>query len=136
MALDRRMAILKHMFRNVLPEHVKSELKRQHLETLEKEHSWVHGELSHFNDHRLSKWNIQKVAERIKRRNAVKARHVGADEVSASTPQQREPSAPPPLPDMAAMQANVERLVAAAVSQSDRGRPGHRPSQPGSKSGS
>ena len=124
---------LKHMFRNILPEHVKAELKKQNLDSLDKEYNWVHNELGRFNDHRLSKWNIEKLTEQIRTRNPVRAHHVGAEQVAAPA---KDDVPAPPVPDMSSMQANIERMVAAAISRNDRGRSETRNSQIGSRSGS
>ena len=68
-------------------------------------------------------------------KNAVSVSKVGKEEVAH---EDQAPAPPPPIPDMASMQANIERMVSAALTRSNqpgRGRPQERTSQ-GSSAGS
>ena len=122
---------LKIMFRNILPDHVLSELKKQNIDIAIKEYNWVMGELGRFNDTRLSKWNMSKLVQQLKPKNSTSVNQVGADDHSTV-----EPPAPP-VPDMSSFQANLERMVAAAFEkQQDRGRSTHRTTPTGSRNGS
>ena len=128
-------AHLRHMFRGVLPDNVTEELKKLHatgqLQTWDLEYNHVYKEISRFNDSRLSKWNLQRLNESIKPKHSQKVNHVGSSE-----PRTDEQFEPPPMPDLASMQANVERMVAAAISRADRGRPSTKQTSSGSRSGS
>ena len=131
---------VKRMFQNILPEHVVEQIrKRPDLDTLPKQICWVQSELGRFNDSRLSKWNMSKLVQQLKGapKNATSVSQVGVEHTSD------EPS-PPPVPDLANLQANIERMVAAALSKDvkmkdergrDRGRRTER-SPSGSRQGS
>ena len=129
---------LKLMFNNILPDHVINEIRQQRdLDTLQKQMNWVNSELSRYNDSRLSKWNRDKLVQQLRTgpKNAVSVSKVGKEEVA---PEDQASAPPPPVPDMASMQANIERMVSAALTRSNqpsRGRPQERTPQ-GSRSGS
>ena len=109
------------MFQNILPDHVLGEVRKQReLDTLPKQIIWVQGELSRFNDSRLSKWNMSKLVQQLKGapKNATSVNMVGSDHTSQTS----EEVPAPPVPDLASFQANIERMVAAALSKDDRGR--------------
>ena len=120
---------LRHMFRGVLPEHVVEELKKLRatgqFATWDLEYNYVYKEIARLNDSRLSKWNLQRLTDAIKPKSSQKMNHVGAE----------DPPPPPPAPTMADMQANIERMVAAAFQKNDRGRSTDK-SPSGSRSGS
>lgn len=123
------------MFRGVLPDNVTDKLKKLHatgqFQTWNLEYNHVYKEISRFNDSRLSKWNLQRLNESIKPKHSQKVNHVGSSE-----PRTDEQFEPPPMPDLASMQANVESMVAAAISRADRGRPNTKQTSSGSRSGS
>ena len=130
-------AHLRHVCRGIVPEHVVEELKKLpttgQFATWDQEYNHVYKEIARLNDSRMSKWNIQRLTEAIKPRPSQKVNHIGAEEQ-----QQPEQSQPPsaPIPDMASMQANIERMVAAAFSKADRGRPTDKSTSSRSRSGS
>ena len=107
---------LRQMFRDVLPEHVLNELRKQHLDTTQKEYNWVSAELGRLNDYRLSKWNMSKLAQQLKPKTSTSVNQIGSKEPSP-------PIEPPasPVPDWANFQANMERMIAAAMAKNDRG---------------
>ena len=123
-------AHLRHMFRGILPEHVVEELKKLHqsgqFTTWDLEYNYVYKEIARLNDSRLSKWNLQRLTDAIKPKTSQKVNHVGAE----------DPPPAPPAPDMASMQANIERMVAAAFQKNDRGRTNDKTTPSGSRSGS
>ena len=121
---------LRHMFRGVIPEHVVEELKKLRVTgqfpTWDLEYNYVYKEIARLNDSRLSKWNLQRLTDSIKPKTSQKINHVGTE----------DPPPPPPVPDMAAIQSNIERMVAAAFQKNDRGRTSDRANPSGSRSGS
>ena len=115
------------MFQDVLPDHVSKEIQdKPELFSLTSQLNWVNAELARFNDSRLSKWNMMKLAHQLKPKdmkipttiNPVMAED---DRTSRSEPALAE-APPPPVPNAADMQANLERMIAAAVTKMDRGR--------------
>ena len=119
---------LQIMFHGILPEHVSKEVRAQRdLDTLAKQVSWVNAELTCFNDVRLWRWNMTKLAQLLKGgqkhpMNVSQVSNENHDEVE-------QPVAPPPVSDMASFQANLERMIAAALNQEARGRSGNRTPQ-------
>ena len=115
---------LGQMFHDILPEHILKEVKSQRdLVTLNQQFNWVISELSRFNDHRLSKWNMLKLAQQLKPgpKTPTAINPLMADGAPADVPSSDVQA--PPVPDMASVEANVERMVAAAFSkQQERGR--------------
>ena len=116
------------MFHNTLPDSVLAEVRKQRdLVTLNQQVAWVYGELGRYTDSKLSKWNTRRLEQQLKTgpKNAT-----GVNALSAEVGERHgsECVEPPPMPDMASMQANLERMVAAAFSkagkdgQADRGR--------------
>ena len=129
-------AHLRHMFRGILPEHVVEELKKLQTTgqfvTWDLEYNHVYKEISRFNDSRMSKWNLQRLTDAIKPKAAQKINHIGSEQ----DPRERQQEQPVPVPDMASMQANIERMVAAAIAKTDRGRSNDKSTPSGSRSGS
>ena len=78
----------------------------------------------------FQKWNMSKIAEQLKPKTFTSVNQIGSEEPSP-------PIEPPasPVPDWANFQANMERMIAAAMAKNDRGRPNNRTPQ-GSRSGS
>ena len=115
-------AHLRHMFRGIIPEHVTDELKKlqSQFPVWDMEYNYVYKEISRLNDSRLSKWNMQRLTEAIKPKSSQKINHVGSEQRHV---EQSQDVPPPPIPDMSSMQANLERMVAAAFSKAERGRP-------------
>ena len=87
--------------------------------------------MSTFVDAKLSKWNLTKLQQSLKPevKNSTGISVVQAD----ASPKPAESVHPPPIPDMAAFNNNLERMVNAAVA---RGRQPHRTTPTGSRSGS
>ena len=125
------------MFQDILPDHVSKDVRdRRELVTLTAQLNWVNSELSRYNDSRLSKWNMMKLQHQLKPRdlkmptsvNQVMAEdgrnsNVDATSMPAGVTQ-------PPIPSAGDMQANLERMIAAAVSKLDRGRGGNNGGRP------
>ena len=110
------------MFHNTLPDSVLAEVRKQReLVTLQQQVAWVYGELGRYTDSKLSKWNTRRLEQQLKvgPKNATGVNALSAE----ATPESADSS--PPIADMASMQANLERMVAAAFTkagQTDRGR--------------
>ena len=119
-----------------LPEHVVEELKKLQttgqFATWDLEYNHVYKEIRRFNDSRMSKWNLQRLTDAIKPKAAQKINHIGSEQ----DPRERQQEQPVPVPDMASMQANIERMVAAAIAKTDRGRSNDKSTPSGSRSGS
>ena len=119
------------MFHEVLPEHVSKEIRLQKdLITISQQVNWVTAELSRFNDTRLSKWNMQRLTQQLKGSSSklpTSVQPVMSEQQMESGGAESAPS--PPVPDMSTMQANIERMIAAAMERGggrDRGRGGQR----------
>lgn len=118
------------MFHEVLPEHVSKEIRNhKDLTTINSQVGWVTAELSRFNDSRLSKWNMQRLTQQLK--GSSTKLPTSLQPVMSESQMESGVAAPPPPPtaDMASMQANIERMIAAAMERGggrDRGRGGQR----------
>ena len=130
------------MFQNILPEDVKSDLKLQRdlRDDLQKQVAYVLSEIETYTNSELSKWNLAKIRNSLKPKakvpTAINAVTAAESENRNSSKTQESPVPPPPIPDMAAFQANLERMVNSAVSNSvGRGRDTRR-NQPPSRSSS
>ena len=125
-----------HMLHRILPDDVRDELKlhRDLKYSLQGQLDYLQGEMSTFVDAKLSKWNLTKLQQSLKPKvkNSTGISVVQAE--PSSTPADHVP--PPPVPDMAAFQSNLERMVAAAVTRETRGRQPHKSTPTGSRSGS
>jgi hypothetical protein len=121
------------MFWNIIPEHMREEIKRQkHLTgQLQPQIDWVFSEISERSDATLSKWNLAKLHQQLKphSKNTTGIHAIPVNE-SATT---GATAPPPPVPDMATLTATIERTVNAALSRN--GRPPNR-TPPGSRSAS
>ena len=110
------------MFQDILPDHVKEDVRRQKdtKDNLQKQIDYVYSELDTYNDAQLSKLNISKLKDSLKPKvklpTAINALGAGQE---ASAPIEVPP---PPMPDMSAVQANIERMVNGAFNKADRGR--------------
>ena len=135
-----------HMFHKILPDEVREELKRQRdlKNDLQRQIDFVYSELGSFIDNKLSKWNISKLQQQIKTKTT------GVSVVGTTNSEPVGPAAPvsevrqgdtlaPPIPDLAAFNANLERMINAAVARGhnsdSRGRDSKR-SPANSRSGS
>ena len=119
------------MFWEILPIEIRDEVKKQRdlQGSLQKQIDHVYVSLDTHLDDRLSRWNLSKLQSQLKGRQK-NTTGINSVEVESSVPA-------PPVPDMATMQANIERIVAAAMSSNNgqRGRTNAR-SPAGSRSGS
>ena len=125
------------MFWKILPDDVVADIKRRRDLTgyLQGQIDFVHGELDTYTDDRLSKWNLSKLQSQLKTKpknsTGIHAMPTEQSESAAHSP-------PPPMPDMAAFNANIERIVNAAVARTGRSTtrtpPGSRSGSAGSKS--
>ena len=70
------------MFRDVLPDHVLNELRKQHLDTTLTEYNWVSAELGRLSDYRLSKWNMSKLAQQLKPKTSTSVNQISSEEPS------------------------------------------------------
>ena len=124
------------MFWKILPDEVVADIKRRRdlVGDLQGQIDFVHGELDTYTDDRLSKWNLSKLQSQLK------TRPKNSTGIHAMPTEQSEPAAPPPppMPDMASFNANLERMVNAAVARTGRSTartpPGSRSGSAGSKS--
>ena len=125
------------MFQDILPEHVSKDVRdRRELVTLTAQINWVNSELSRYDDSRLSKWNMMKLQHQLKPRdlkmptsvNQVMAGDGRNSNVDATS--MPAEASPPPNPSTGDLQANLERMIAAAVSKLDRGRGGDKGGRP------
>ena len=110
------------MFWKILTEEVKEDVKKQKdiRGNLDFQIAHLYGEIGDSLDEKLSEWNLAKLQQQLLSKpkttaglNAVNAQ--ARDEPSVETPAAVAP--PPPIPDMAAFEANVERMVNAAVAR-------------------
>ena len=118
------------MFQKILPDDVLANLKLQRdmKDDLQRQLSHVFSELGTFTDSHLSKWNLSKLQHALKPAKPgapTPLNVVSAEQQSFQPPEESSqgPQAPPPVPDMATFQANIERMVNAAFTRSEnRGR--------------
>ena len=119
------------MFWKILPDDIREDLKKQKdcANDLDKQIAYVYGELGTVLDDKLSAWNLSKLQKQVGRKpkNTTGINVVGASE---------EMVPPPPSVDIEYLNANIERMVNAAVA---RGRApgrngGARPDRPRSSS--
>ena len=82
--------------------------------------AYLYGEIGDSMDEKLSKWNLAKLQQQLRTKtknttglNAMNAHTLDEPPVDASP----VVAPPPPMPDMAAFEANVERMVNAAVAR-------------------
>ena len=124
------------MFHNILPDDVVSDLKQQRdiKDNLQRQIAHVYAEMGRFTDGKLSKWNLSKLKQNLKSKTK------GTTGIHAVGTDQDCP--PPPIPDAASLNANIERMVNAAFTRRDqRGRdtgrtpPRSRESSAGSQKG-
>ena len=125
-----------HMLHNILPDDVREAVKLQRdiRYNLQRQLDFIYVELGTFVDSKLSKWNLTKLQQslrpKVKNSTGINAVHSAAS-ASESVP-------PPPVPDFNAFTANVERIVAAAMTRgrdSQRTPSGSRSGSTGSRSG-
>ena len=124
------------MLWSVIPESMKEEIKKQKdlIGRLEAQINWVFGEIAERTDNKLSKWNLLKLQTQLKSKprntTGVSAVNVAGDGESAAVPS-------PPIPDMAAFAANMERHIEKSINAAltRTGRPSDR-TPPGSRAGS
>ena len=121
-----------HMLHGILPDEVREAIKMQRdiKYNLQRQLDFIYSEIGTFMDSKLSKWNLSKLQQSLKPRikNSTGINFMQASDTSP-TPVDVPP---PPVPDMNAFQANVERMINAAFS---RGRDTQR-TPPASRSGS
>ena len=120
------------MFRKILPDEVREELKRQRdiRRDLQRQIDDVYTEIGTLIDSKLSRWNISKLQQKLKpKATGVSAVGASNNEPVSHTPQGDDTrvsdAPPPPIPDIASLNANMGRMVNAAVSRDrdqDRGR--------------
>ena len=110
------------MFWKILPEEVKEDVKKQKdiRGNLDLQIAYLYGEIGDSMDEKLSKWNLAKLQQQLhsKSKNTTGLNAMNAharDEPQVEVPPTAAP--PPPFPDMAAFEANVERMVNAAVAR-------------------
>ena len=124
------------MFWKILPDEVREDVKKQKdiKRNLDLQIGYLYGEIADSMDDKLSRWNLSKLQQQLKFRtkNSTGLNAVGASVASEPKPSSPDEVPPPPMPDMANFQANLERMVNAAVS---RGRNTQR-TPPASRSGS
>ena len=124
------------MFQRILPDDVLANLKLQRdmKDDLQRQISHVFGDLGTSVDQSLSKWNLSKLQKALKPTRPASGTSINAVHTEPET----QDFPPPPVPDAAAMQANIERMVAAAIGQQTRGRDQRRtpPASRGSSNGS
>ena len=121
-----------HMFQKIIPDDVREELKRQRdiRQDLQRQIDYVYAEIGTLIDSKLSKWNISKLQQQLKSKStgvsAVGAsNNEPAGHISQGDNARDSDAPPPPIPDLASLSANIERMVNAAVSRDrdrDRGR--------------
>ena len=123
------------MLWKILPDDVREEIKRQRTirYDLDGQIAYLYGELGDNMDERLSRWNLTKLQQQLK----YKAKNTtGIHALGTSSNSSPEPAPSPPVPDFEAFNANLERMVNAAVTRGqDRGRTNAR-TPPGSRNGS
>ena len=139
------------MFQNILPQDVLSDVKLQRdlRDDLQKQVAYVLSEIETYTNAELSTWNIAKLQNSLKPKAKVPTTIAAlATAEMEIKPQQQESlvSVPaPPIPDLASFQANIERMVNAAVSKTaganrgrdkERSKPPSRNSSAGSNKGS
>ena len=113
------------MFHNTLPVNCLADIrKNRNLDTLQKQRIWVYNELGRYADTKLSTRNTMRLEKQLKTGPKNEA---GVHNVNVDTPESGV--VPPPSPDMSTLQAQLERMVNAAVSKAgkadagkDRGR--------------
>ena len=110
------------MFWKILPEEVKEDVKKQKdiRGNLDLQIAYLYGEIGDSMDEKLSKWNLTKLQQQLRAKtknttglNAMNAHTLNEPSINASP----VIAPPPPMPDMAAFEANVERMVNAAVAR-------------------
>ena len=107
------------MFWKILPNDVREDVKKQKdcINDLDKQITYVYGELGTVLDDKLAAWNLSKLKQQVGRKpkNTTGIHVVGAAEEESLTP-------PPPVPDMNALSANIERMINATVAKEVRDR--------------
>ena len=113
-----------HMFHKILPDEVREELKRQRdiRQDLQRQIDYVYAEIGTFIDSKLSNWNISKLQQQLKSKSTgLSAVGASNNEYAGHTSQSNDAKnmevPPPPIPDLASLNANIERMVNAAVSR-------------------
>ena len=127
------------MFQRILPDDVRENLKLQRdmKEDLQRQIDHVLGELGTSIDHTLSKWNISKLNKALKSSKPPGSAGIHAVQTDHEERRITAASAPaPPVPDAASLQANLERMVAAAFNKQSRGRDPKRRTPSGSRDNS
>ena len=129
-------AHLIYMLWGIIPDDLKEEIKKNKdvRDSLHKQVAWLYEQIAEKTDEKLSRWNLSKLQSQLKH---TPKNTTGIHQVSATTngDEPQEPL-PPPVPDLASLNANMERMINAAVARaSDRGRSSNR-TPPGSRNGS
>ena len=109
------------MLWKILPDDVREDLKRQKnlRGNLDQQVAYLYGEIGDSMDEKLSKWNLAKLQQQLKVRskNSTGINVIGAQHHDEDVPQSAPAVPPPPMPDMSAFEANVERMINAAVAR-------------------
>ena len=106
------------MFEKMLPDSVKDDVKKLAKQNncefdLDKQIAYVYSEMGTVLDEKLSRWNLNKLQQQLK----LKPKNTtGINALSASEPSDAT-IPPPPTVDMAALNANMERMINAAFAR-------------------
>ena len=107
------------MFWKILPDEVRDDVKKQKdlRGNLDYQISYLYGEIGDSMDDKLSRWNLAKLQQQLKfkSKNSTGLNAVGASPIAEPTACPDIPA--PPMPDMAAFTANMERMINAAVTR-------------------
>ena len=109
------------MLWKILPDEFREDLKRQKdlRGNLDQQVGYLYGEIGDSMDEKLSKWNLAKLQQQLKMKskNSTGINVIGAQRHDEDAAPSAPVAPPPPMPDMAAFEANVERMINAAVAR-------------------
>ena len=130
------------MLWKILPDEVREDIKKQKdlKGNIDLQLAYLYGEMGDTMDEKLSRWNLAKLQQQLKYKTKNTTGLNAVASSAADSPQAIPASPPPPIPDLAAFTANMERLLNAAVTRGrnesqSRGRPNDR-TPPASRNGS
>ena len=118
------LASTKQMFRDVLPEHVLNDLQKQHITTTREDFNWVNSEIGRLSDSLFPTWNMMRLVQQLKPKGSTSVNRAGAEEPAPPTEH-----VTPPVQCWESIQANMERMIAAALARNDQGRSNSRTPQ-------
>ena len=125
-----------HMLHGILPDEVREAVRQQRdmRFDLQRQLNFIFSEISQFVDSKLSKWNLAKLQQSLKPKvkNTTGINLVQASDAENSS----HVDPPPPVPDMASFNANVKRMINAAVARGRESGRDSRRTPPASRSGS